>query len=241
MTAPPSPPFIPLPEGCVRARLQARRQRFIIEAETDSGPLRAHANNTGAMLGLMRPGAEILLSPAANPARKLPWTLEMVRAHGFWVGVNTLTPNRMLRLAVTSGWLPGLGGPRSFRAEAAVGGSRLDGAAPAEHGLPPAWLEAKNVTLVEDERAAFPDAATERGRKHLRELTNLARNGAKVGLFFLVQRPDARCFGPADYIDAEYAELMARALDAGVLAWAFQAELSEQGVGLGPQLPLRMD
>ncbi|MFW5836393.1 MAG: DNA/RNA nuclease SfsA [Desulfovibrionaceae bacterium] len=241
MTPPAAPPFLPLPGGCLSARLLRRRQRFIIEAEGPAGPLRAHTNNTGAMLGLMRPGAEVLLSPAANPARKLPWTLEMVRAHGFWVGVNTQTPNRMLRLAVEAGALPGMGGPRSFRAEARLGESRLDGFLPAERGLPEAWLEAKNVTLVEDERAAFPDAATERGRKHLRELTALARQGVTVGLFFLVQRPDARCFGPADYVDPEYAELMAGALQAGVLAWAFEADLSEAGIGLGRRLPLRLE
>jgi sugar fermentation stimulation protein A len=229
-----------LPDGCVRARLTRRRQRFIIETENECGPILAHTNNTGAMLGLMRPGAEVLLSPANNPKRKLPWTLEMVQAHGFWVGVNTLTPNRMLRLAVTHGRLPELGGPRSFRAEAAVGNSRLDGHAPAERGLPQAWLEAKNVTLVEDERAAFPDAETERGRKHLRELTALAGQSAVVGLFFLIQRPDAKCFGPADYIDPAYAELMAEALQAGVKAWPFQAELSDKGIGLGRRLPLHM-
>jgi sugar fermentation stimulation protein A len=229
-----------LPDGCVRARLTRRRQRFIIETENECGPILAHTNHTGAMLGLMRPGAEVLLSPANNPKRKLPWTLEMVQAHGFWVGVNTLTPNRMLRLAVTHGRLPELGGPRSFRAEAAVGNSRLDGHAPAERGLPQAWLEAKNVTLVEDERAAFPDAETERGRKHLRELTALAGQSAVVGLFFLIQRPDAKCFGPADYIDPAYAELMAEALQAGVKAWPFQAELSDKGIGLGRRLPLHM-
>ncbi|MDK2955660.1 MAG: sugar fermentation stimulation protein [Desulfovibrionales bacterium] len=239
MTPPPRT-FLPLPDGCVRARLARRRQRFIIEAENEAGPLLAHTNNTGAMLGLMRPGAEILLSPANNPKRKLPWTLEMVRVHGFWVGVNTLTPNRMLRLAVTHGRLPELGGPRSFQAEAAVGQSRLDGHVPAERGLPEAWLEAKNVTLVEDGRAAFPDAETERGRKHLRELTALAGRGAVVGLFFLVQRPDASCFGPADYIDPAYAELMVEALRAGVKAWALQADLSDREISLGRRLPLHM-
>ena len=100
------------------------------------------------------------------------------------------------------------------------------------------WVEAKNVTLVEEEVAYFPDAATTRGQKHLRELMALAESGQGAACFFLVQRSDARCFGPADFIDPEYAKLFWRALDAGVTMHAWEAAPGPDGIDLKRPLPL---
>jgi sugar fermentation stimulation protein len=259
--------LIVFPEGCARARFLERRKRFTVVCEgrgQHAGQtLLAHTNNTGSMLGLLRPGAEVLLSPAQNPDRKLRWTWELVRHQDFWVGINTQTPNRMLRLAWEAGLLHEAEGYAGFRAEAKIGESRLDGlfvrgrgsgsgrgglsgAKPRKAGLDPAdyapedqlWVECKNVTMVEDEVALFPDAVTERGQKHLRELMALARTGARVALFFLIQRPDGKCFGPADMIDPAYAELLYRALDAGVEAWPYEAVVTPSGIGLGRRLGL---
>jgi sugar fermentation stimulation protein A len=196
--------------------------------------LKAHTNNTGSMLGLLRPGGTALLSPAANPDRKLKYTLEGLELAGAMVGVNTLTPNRMLHAAWRAGALPGMDGYDHFQKEARAGESRLDAHLTGEPG--DLWVECKNVTLVEDDVARFPDAVTERGQKHLRELMALAETGARVALFFLVQRPDGNCFGPADFIDPAYAELFYQALDAGVEAWPYVADVNETGITLGRRL-----
>lgn len=222
------------------ARLAGRRKRFLVDARDGEGSFTAHTNNTGSMLGLLRPGCGILLSASDNPARKYAHTLEMVRfgsdPGGFWVGVNTATPNRLLRAAWAAGRLPELAGTDSLRLEPPFVGGRLDALAEGPDGA--VYIEAKNVTLAEDDVALFPDAPTERGRKHLAELGRLARGGTRAALFFLVQRPDASCFGPADLIDAEYARQFWRAVDAGVEVWPYLAVLSPLGVDLGPRLPL---
>jgi sugar fermentation stimulation protein A len=210
-----------------------------VEAEALDGPdkgvvLAAHTNNTGSMLGLLRPGGTALLSPAANPDRKLKYTLEGLELAGAMVGVNTLTPNRMLYAAWRAGALPEMDGYDHFQKEAKVGQSRLD--AHLTGGRGDLWVECKNVTLVEDDVARFPDAVTERGQKHLRELMALAGSGARVALFFLVQRPDGNCFGPADFIDPAYAGLFHEALDAGVEAWPYVADVKETGITLGRRL-----
>jgi sugar fermentation stimulation protein A len=210
-----------------------------VEAEALDGPdkgtvLKAHTNNTGSMLGLLRPGSTALLSPAANPNRKLKYTLEGLDLAGAMVGVNTLTPNRMLYAAWQAGAIPEMDGFDHFQKEAKVGQSRLD--AHLTGGPGDLWVECKNVTMVEDDVALFPDAVTERGQKHLRELMRLADSGARVALFFLVQRPDGHCFGPADMIDPVYAELFYEALDAGVEAWPYVAEVDETGITLGRRL-----
>lgn len=230
--------ILPYPEGCLRAAFQGRYKRFTVKADGPDGPLSAHTNNTGSMLGLLRPGRTALFSPAANPARKLKWTFEAVRVQDFWVGINTQTPNRMLRAAFDAGAIPEMHGYDKYKSEAKTGSSRLDARLDGTEGT--LWVECKNVTMVEDGRACFPDAVTERGQKHLRELMDLAAKGDRVALFFLVQRPDGDCFGPADFIDAVYADLFAEALGHGVEAWPYVADVDETGIRLGRRLKVKL-
>ncbi len=236
VTPPVEVPLLPTPPGWVEAELVSRKNRFHVTARRGAEILDAHSNNSGSMLGLIRKGSPVILSPAANPARKLPYTLEMIRIHGFWVGVNTSTPNRLLRKAWETGRLKEAMGYDRFTPEAVVGKSRLDALLEGPRGR--LWIEAKNVTLVEEEIAYFPDAVTARGLKHLRELMDLAGKGDRVACFYLIQRPDCACFGPADFIDPDFANQFREALKAGVEAWPYQAPVSPEGVDLGPRLPL---
>jgi sugar fermentation stimulation protein A len=232
---------LPFAAPLVRARFLRRYKRFLVEAEGDDGVFTAHANNTGSMLGLLRPGAEIALSVSDNPKRRLAHTLEMVRIPDFrgdfWVGVNTLTPNRLFRRAFLVGAFPELAGFDAIRPEPAFTDGRLDFVLSGPAGT--CFVECKNVTMVEDGAAMFPDAATERGRKHLVELTRLAREGtALAALFYCIQRPDGDCFAPAAVVDPEYAALLAQAVAAGVLVMPCRADVSPWGVALAGRLPL---
>lgn len=228
--------LLPFPPGCRTARFRRREKRFRVEVDLDGVSTWVHCNNSGSMLGLLRAGCEVFISPAVRPGRRLDYTLEMVRWGGFWVGVNTLTPNRLLKRAWEKGLLSEAAVYTSMRPEATVNESRLDACFEGPSGR--LWVEAKNVTLVEDEVGCFPDAVTERGQKHLRELAALRRRGDRVACFYLIQRPDAKCFAPADFIDAEFARLFGEALDRGVEAWPYRAVLSLKGIGLGERLPL---
>lgn len=257
-------PLLPLPPGCLTAAFVARIKRFTVELRpADDSTLLAHSNNSGSMLGLLRPGAPVLVSPATRPGRTLRYTQECVwledhavpapsaraaraaraagttgQSRGFWVGVNTSVPNRMLEAAFRAGRLDFAAGYTALRREARRGQSRLD-ACLTGPGLPPLWVECKNVTLVEDDAACFPDAASERARKHLTELMDIVASGQRAAMFYLVQRPDGRCFGPADCIDPDYAALFWQAVERGVEICAFRAHVSPAGIDLGPRLPLR--
>lgn len=231
--------LINFPEGCRVASFIKRYKRFTVEALLDGEVVGVHTNNTGSMLGLLRKGCEILISPASNPDRKLKWTLEMTHNAGTWVGVNTLTPNRIIEFAFNAKALPELKGYTTIKREAKVGNSRLDAHFTDESGkLPDLWVECKNVTLVEDCVACFPDAQTERGRKHLEELMTLAGTGARVAMFFFIQRNDGSCFGPADFIDPQYADLFYQAKNKGVEMWPYVASLDQTGIGISHKLKL---
>lgn len=252
-------PLLPFPSGCEVGTLVRRYKRFLVDFLLDGALCTAHSNNSGSMLGLVREGNPVLVSRASSTNRKLPYTLEMVclpqhgdnvsggfaeeageaRAlpAGLWVGVNTLMPNRLLRAAFEAGRLPWATGYTAFKAEAKRGQSRLD-ALLTGPDLPPLWVECKNVTLVEDDVAAFPDAVTERGQKHVREMTDIVRCGERAAFFYCVQRSDGRCFGPADYVDPAYAALFWEACDAGVEAHPHFAPADRRGIDLGAELPL---
>ena len=270
-------PLLPLPPHCIVAAFVQRRKRFSVLLQHEGADLWVHSNNSGSMLGLCQPGAPVLASPAANPARKLKYTQECVwlprratprreavvraktraeakaeaeicaaatasaeacPAEGFWVGVNTSTPNRMLEAAFHARLLPFAQGYTTLVREAKRGQSRLDGLLTGP-SLPPLWVECKNVTMVEDDTACFPDAASERGQKHLRELMDVVACGERAAMFYLVQRPDGACFAPADFIDPAYADLFYQALRAGVEMYPFRALVSPAGIDLGNLLPVR--
>lgn len=231
---------VPLPSGCVRAQFIRRVKRFSVELEKNGTRIWAHTNNTGAMRGLQEAGMEALLSPARNPARKLAYTLERVRLKGLggedgWVGVNTSTPNQLLEAAFHARELDFALSYGHLRREARLGECRLDACMEGE-GQKRLWVECKNVTLVEDGAAFFPDAASERGRRHLNKLMEIVKKGERAAMFYLVQRTDAQCFAPADFIDPLYARLFRQALSLGVEAYAYQAILLPEVTALGKAL-----
>lgn len=252
-------PLLPFPADCVTGHFVRRQKRFSVEITLDSGPVWIHSNNSGSMLGLTRVGTPVLASPAHNPQRKLAYTQECVWCgsqtprpnmlagtplneiladpRGFWVGVNTSVPNRLLAAAFAAKRLPFAAGYSHLQPESRRGHSRLD-ACLTGPDLPPLWVECKNVTMVEDNVACFPDAVTERGQKHLREMMEIVRKGERAATFYLVQRADGACFGPADVVDPAYAALFWEAVDAGVEIYPFRAQVTAQGIDLGELLPL---
>jgi len=238
------------PHPLRRAVFVRREKRFIVHADLPGeGHVVAHTNNTGSMRGCLAPDAPVWLSPATNPARKLSWTLELVEtvagvfpgvAGGVIVGVNTALANTLVAEALTAGVVPELAGFAELRREVKYGsrGSRADFLLTDASGAR-TWVEVKNVSLVEDGHARFPDAPTARGRKHLAELTDRVRDGEGAALVFCVQRGDAATVGPADDIDPEYGRLLRQAAAAGVVVAAVVMDVTTEGIRPAGELPVR--
>ncbi len=228
------------PAPLVRGRFLRREKRFFIHARLDDGTdVVAHTNNTGSMRGCLAEGARVWLSPAANPERKLKWSLEIVEAAAkdnqghdiqVLVGVNTILANKLVTEAITGGLIPALAGFDSLRTEVRFGsrGSRVDILLAA--GDQRVWVEVKNVSLVENGHARFPDSPTERGRKHLLELEEMVAAGDRAALVFCCQRADAFTVGPADDIDPEYGRLLRQAAAQGVEVIGLSACVQPQGI-----------
>jgi sugar fermentation stimulation protein A len=222
----------------VEGRLIRRYKRFLADVELmDGSVVIAHCPNSGSMKGCAIPGSRVYLSRSENKGRKLPLTWELVEADGFWAGINTSRPNRLTREAIENGTVTELQGYGSLRPEVPYGEhSRIDLLLEGEPGR--CFVEVKNVTLVEDDRALFPDAVTTRGQKHLRELMRVVREGDRGVIFFTVQRGDGTAVSPADTIDPEYGRLLRLALDSGVEALAYRALVTPQEIRLTERLPV---
>ena len=221
----------------VPATLIRRYKRFLADVRFDDGSeATVHLANSGSMLGTSDPGSRVWLSWSDNPTRKLAWSWELVEVDGALVGVNTAHPNK-----IAAGQVPQLAGYSTLRREVAYGSrrSRID-ILLEEPGRPPCYVEVKNVHLKRGDWAEFPDAVTARGAKHLDELADMAGQGARAVMLYLVQRQDCRAFRPAADIDPAYAAGLARAVEAGVEALCHTCEMSLSAISLGPALPLHL-
>lgn len=215
-----------------------RYKRFLADVRLDHGPeVTAHCPNTGSMAACCEPGRPVYLSRRDDPKRKLKYTWEMIDMGSSLVGVDTGVPNRLVALSARTGRIAPLKGYDLVRPEVRVGeGVRLDLQLTAPD-RPDCYVEIKNCTLVEDGLASFPDAVTERGRKHLVELAGLAEKGNRAVIFFLIQRMDARRFRPADQIDPEYGRVLRRVIRAGVEVMAYDVRLDLDGIALNGPVP----
>ena len=112
----------------IRGKLIRRYKRFLADVLLSSNEIvTAHCANPGAMLGLTEEGAEVWLSPAQNPSRKLRWTWEMIRVGNSMVGINTFHPNTLVHEALTKKRIPELSGYTDMRREVKYGkSSRID-------------------------------------------------------------------------------------------------------------------
>ncbi len=228
------------PDPLVPGTLIRRYKRFLADVELKaSETVTAHCANSGSMLSVNEPGAEVWLSPARNPDRKLRYTWEMIRVGKTLVGINTGLPNGLVADAIEDGSLTELGGYGALRREVKYGqNSRIDLLLEGE-GRRSCYVEVKNVTMRRElspgAPAEFPDAVTARGTKHLGELAREAANGARAVMVYLVQRDDAERCAIARDIDPAYGDALDEALDAGVETLCYGCRLSVDGIGVtGP-------
>jgi sugar fermentation stimulation protein A len=228
------------PSRLLRGTLIQRYKRFLADVRlADGSVVTAHCTNTGSMMGCKEPGSTVYLSRSNKEGRKLPYTWELVKVGGTWVGINTMHPNKLVAEAIETGIITELYGFGAIRREVVTSpGTRLDLCLEGAQGL--YFVEVKNVTLAVNGAAAFPDAVTERGTKHLKELMRLKKKGHRAAVVFVIQRSDCDRFRPADEIDGEYGLWLRKAIKAGVAALPYRARVSATEVVLTQRLEINI-
>ena len=220
----------PLEEG----RLIRRYKRFLADIETATGELLTiHCPNTGSMFNCMVEGGSVWFSRSNDPKRKLPGTWEIAETpQGRLACVNTARANQLVEEALNAGVITELNGFTALKREVPYGQekSRIDFRLDYPGGA--AYVEVKSVTLGFDGTsiAAFPDAVTQRGAKHLRELAHLARSGVRAVQLYCVNLSGIDGVRPAEEIDAGYAVALREAKAAGVEVLAYGVQVSAQQI-----------
>jgi sugar fermentation stimulation protein A len=226
------------PQPLTRGRLLRRYKRFFADVALDDGTeLTAHCPNPGAMLGLNAPGQACWLSTSNDPKRKLAHTLEMVEADGAPTVVNTLLPNRLVAEALAADAIPELAGYAVHRREVKYGAaSRVDFLL--EGPERPAWVEVKGVTLHRGGGLAeWPDCVSARGARHMAELGEMARQGDRAVVLFVVLRADCDRFDLARDLDPAFAAAFDRVRTEGVEALVYGCDVSPRSIAIGRPLP----
>lgn len=224
----------------IPGQLVKRYKRFLADVILPDGTMvTAHCANSGSMMGLATPGNRVWLSPSQNPANKLKYKWELVEVDGTLVGINTGLTNRIGENAIARGTIPELAGYEAIRREVKYGAnSRIDLLLEGHARLPDAFVEIKSVTLARNNRLEFPDAVTARGTKHLREMTEIVKNGGRAVMFYIAQRNDSPDFSVAADIDPIYANAFHDARHTGVEMIAYSCDISPQGVSVTRPLSL---
>ncbi|MBN1515535.1 DNA/RNA nuclease SfsA, partial [Candidatus Sumerlaeota bacterium] len=195
------------PQPLTPGVLIKRYKRFMADVQLKNGDVvTAHCVNTGSMEGIALPGLKVWLSPADNPNRKLKWNWELVQKDGQLIGANTALPNAAVFQAIQQRLLPGFKQWTEARAEVKYNSdSRIDVWLKHPSGIEH-FIEIKNCHLsYPDKRAYFPDTASVRATKHLRELEKKVREGHKATVIFFVQAPQAESCRPSDVHDPAFA------------------------------------
>ena len=195
----------------------SRPNRFIAHVMVDGKKETVHVKNTGRCRELLLPGCTVYLAVSDNPARKTKYDLIAVDKHRpdgtVWrINMDSQAPNE-----AAAEWLPKSGlfsGAAVIRREVTHKGSRFDFYI--EDGDRKAFLEVKGCTLENDGIAKFPDAPTERGVKHLRELTACLEEGYEAYVLIVIQMKGIVVFSPNDTTDPAFGEAMRRAASSGV-------------------------
>jgi sugar fermentation stimulation protein A len=234
---------VKFPVELIEGRLLKRYKRFLSDIELSTGELiTAHCPNTGSMKRCQQDNARVWVSESDNPKRKLAYTWELVEVDEQYLAcINTGYPNKLVGEAIANGVVTELVGYAEQKAEVKYGEkSRIDWLLTGSDGRK-CYVEVKNVTLLEEDGLGyFPDAVTDRGRKHLYELAKMVEEGHRAVMFFCVSHTGINSVTPAAHIDKKYAQAFIEVVAKGVEVIAYQVAIDSQEMKVMRSVPVVM-
>lgn len=218
----------------ISGRFLDRPNRFIAHVETADGVETVHVKNTGRCRELLVPGATVYLERGTNPNRKTAYDLIAVEKGDLLINMDAQAPNKVFAEWAASGaFLPEV---TAIHSEYVYGDSRLDFCLETPKGLH--LVEVKGVTLEENGAARFPDAPTERGVKHIRELQKAVENGLAATLFFVVQMEDILSVAPNDATHPVFGAALREAASKGVNICAYDCAVTPDSLVIRRSIPV---
>ena len=220
--------------GVIPARFLSRPNRFIALVDIGGRQEAVHVKNTGRCRELLVPGALVYLERGSHPGRKTAYDLIAVQKGERLTNMDAQAPNKVFsEWAAQGGFIPGV---TAIHAEYRYGESRLDFCLDTPRG--PHLVEVKGVTLEDGGAARFPDAPTERGVKHIRELCRAAEAGLDATLFFVVQMEDIQSLAPNDETHPAFGQALREAARRGVSVCARGCAVTPESLEIREAVPV---
>ena len=217
----------------IKGKLIKRYKRFFVDIKVNNNILTAHCPNTGSMMGLLDQGNEVWVSKNDNPKRKLKYTLEIIKVGKNMIGVNTHRANKIVSNGLKNKLIKEFISYKNIKPEYKYSSdTRFDFLC--DNKL----LEVKNVTLVRNNIAQFPDAKTERGTKHLIKLKESIDKKFKPFVLFLTQIEDINKFSIAKDIDKNYFNNYLIAKKAGVKFLAYKCIINSKEIKIKEKIKI---
>lgn len=217
-----------------QGKFVSRPNRFIANVEIDGKTEVCHVKNTGRCRELLVPGASVLLEESENPARKTRFDLVQVYKGKTLVNMDSQMPNHLVREWIEDGGVfPEV---TKLQMEKKYGNSRFD--LYVEYQGKKAFIEVKGVTLEQNGVARFPDAPTQRGVKHIRELSRCIEDGYEAWIFFIIQMGGVTRFGPNWATHPEFGRELIRAQKSGVHVQAWDCVVRPGEIFVNSRIPL---
>ena len=224
----------------IKGKFVARPNRFMTDIELSSGIVESHLPDPGRLLELLIPGTNVWLRPAPkNSDRKTKFSTVMVEKEGVLISLDTTLPNRFIKEELSKGSIPMLNRWSIIKQEYKMGNHRIDFLLNNPDGED-VFTEIKSVTYVEDATAMFPDAVTDRGKKHVKLLSSLTKDGKRTQIIFICQRPDAEIFQPMWDRDPSFSKALADAKQAGVDIKCFTTNVTLKEITFCKEIPLNL-
>lgn len=221
------------------ATFVARPNRFVIEARLRTGELvRAHCADRGRLLWLV-PEMPLLVGVRPEVGRKTGFQVAAAWHNDGWASLDTHLPNRLIEQALRAGALPQFREYPTLQREVRHGASRFDFRL--HDGGRQCYIEVKSAGNAYEGVAHFPDAPTERGRRHLDELAALALAGTRAALIFVAQHSGAQAVAPDRVIDPAFADALTAAVRAGVELYAYCCPIDRNGITLMQAIPCQIE
>lgn len=219
----------------VEGRFLARPNRFIAHIEIGGKTQVCHVKNTGRCRELLPEGARVWCLDAASANRKTRYDLIAVQKGERLINMDSQAPNAAVKEWLLAG---GLGEIKDLKPESKLGDSRFDFSFRKDGRL--CFLEVKGVTLEKDGVCAFPDAPTERGARHLRELARLAQQGCGAYVLFVIQMEAVRYLHPNDATDKAFGDALRQAKAAGVEILAYDCKITVDSMKLNEKVEVKL-
>ncbi len=211
-----------------KATFLSRPNRFIAKVDLEGKEETVHVKNTGRCKELLVPGATVWLEKATNPVRKTKYDLVAVLKEEKNREPILINMDSQIVNGVAEEWLRKLLPHANIKREVIYGNSRFD--IFVETPNTAAFIEVKGVTLEKDGVALFPDAPTQRGVKHIRELIKAHNEGFECYILFVVQMKGISEFKPNKDTHPEFAAALKDAADKGVYIVAMDCDVWEDGL-----------